>query len=250
MEVVEQTAWKVGELARRTGLTVRTLHHWEERGLIVPSRRTAAGHRLYDDRDVRRVYEVVALRELGLSLEAIAEVLAPDRDRLEGILSAHLTQVEARLVALRDLRTTLAALVAGLRNSTTPGPSDLMGLIDEVSKMTETFNNYFTDEQLAALEARRQELGEDTIRAAEREWPELIAAVQAEIDAGTDPSSPRARALAARWGELLESFHGGDPGLREGLYRMRDENADEVLSRGGPTDEQIDYVRRAGVTGV
>lgn len=128
--------WKVGELARQTGLTVRTLHHWEERGLIVPSRRTAAGHRLYDDRDVRRVYEVVALRELGLSLEAIAEVLAPGRDHLQGILSAHLAQVEARLSALRDLRSTLSALVAGLRGSTTPGSSDLTGLIDEVSKMT------------------------------------------------------------------------------------------------------------------
>lgn len=242
--------WKVGELARQTGLTVRTLHHWEERGLIVPSRRTAAGHRLYDDRDVRRVYEVVALRELGLSLEAIAEVLAPGRDHLEGILSAHLDQVEARLTALRDLRTTLAALVGGLRSSRVPGSSDLMGLIDEVSKMTETFNNYFSESQRAALEARRQELGEDSIRAGEQEWPELIAAVQSEMDAGTDPASPRAQALATRWAELLEMFHGGDPGLREGLYRMRDENAEEVLSRGGPTDEQIDYIRRAGAAGV
>lgn len=241
---------KVGELARATGLTVRTLHHWEERGLVVPSRRTAAGHRLYDERDVRRVYEVVALRELGLSLEAIAEVLAPERDRLEEILSAHLEQVQARLRAMRDLQTTLSALVAGLRGSAPPDSSDLMGLIDEVSKMTETFNNYFTDEQLAALEARRQELGEDTIRAAEREWPELIAAVQAEMDAGTDPAEPKVQALATRWAELLEGFHGGDPGLREGLYRMRDENADEVQSRGGPTDEQIAYIRRAGAAGV
>ncbi|RZT87834.1 DNA-binding transcriptional MerR regulator [Pseudonocardia sediminis] len=247
---MERTEWKVGELARQTGLTVRTLHHWEERGLVVPSRRTAAGHRLYDDRDVRRVYEVVALRELGLSLEAVAEVLAPEGDRLEGILSAHLSQVEARLTALRDLRTTLAALVAGLRSARAPGTSDLMGLIDEVSKMTETFNNYFTDEQLAALEARREELGEDTIRATEQEWPGLIAAVQSEMDAGTDPASPRVRALATRWAELLEAFHGGDPGLREGLYRLRDENAEEVLSRGGPTDEQIDYIRRAGAAGV
>ena len=247
---MDRSEWKVGELARATGLTVRTLHHWEERGLVVPSRRTASGHRLYDDRDVRRVYEVVALRELGLSLEAIAEVLAPDADRLEGILSAHLSRVEAQLSALRDLRSTLSALVVGLRGATVPGSSDLLGLIDEVSKMTETFNNYFTDEQRAALQTRRDELGEDHIRAAEQEWPGLIAAVQGEIDAGADPSSPRAQALAARWAELLEEFHGGDPGLRESLYRMRDENAEEVRRSGGPTDEQIDYIRRAGAAGV
>lgn len=67
---------KVGELARATRLTVRTLHHWEERGLVVPSARTSSGHRVYDDQDVRSVYQVVALRELGLPLDAIGELLS------------------------------------------------------------------------------------------------------------------------------------------------------------------------------
>ena len=57
--------WKVGELAGLAGLTVRTLHHWDEIGLISPSMRTASGHCLYDEADVRRLYEVVALRELS-----------------------------------------------------------------------------------------------------------------------------------------------------------------------------------------
>lgn len=67
---MNETRWKVGELAAETGLTVRTLHHWDELGLLTPSERTGAGYRLYSDADVRRLYRIVALRGLGLSLES------------------------------------------------------------------------------------------------------------------------------------------------------------------------------------
>ncbi|MEU1685299.1 MerR family transcriptional regulator [Micromonospora sp. NPDC005707] len=67
------STWRIGELRRRTGLTVRTLHHWDHVGLLRPSARTSSGHRLYDERDVGRLYRIVALRELGLPLETIGE---------------------------------------------------------------------------------------------------------------------------------------------------------------------------------
>jgi hypothetical protein len=57
---------KVGELAAATGLTVRTLHYYEEVGLLVASGRTEAGHRLYDDAEVERLYRICLLRHLGL----------------------------------------------------------------------------------------------------------------------------------------------------------------------------------------
>ena len=58
-------ALKVGELARRTGLTVRTLHHYDEIGLLRPSLHTESGHRLYTAADVGRLQQVVSLRQLG-----------------------------------------------------------------------------------------------------------------------------------------------------------------------------------------
>lgn len=226
---------KVGELARATGLTVRTLHHWEERGLVVPSARTAAGHRDYDDGDVRRVYQVVALRELGLPLGAIGGLLTSGS--FDAVLAAHLEQVDARLSALQSLRSTLAEVVDRLHAAPDPTPSDVLRMIDEVSRVNDTFAQYFTPEQVAALQARRDE-GEATAA----EWPELIAAVRAEMDAGTDPADPRVRALAARWAELLESFHREDPELREQLYRMRADNTAEVEAAGGPDQAMIDYI--------
>jgi len=64
--------WSIGELAGQTGLTVRTLRHYDELGLARPSRRTAAGHRRYAAEDVRRPHRIVALRGFGFALPEIA----------------------------------------------------------------------------------------------------------------------------------------------------------------------------------
>ena len=88
----------VGALATATGLTVRTLHHWDAIGLLVPSERTGAGHRRYTDDDVRRLYRIVALRSLGLSLDAVAEALDRDAD-LRAAIAGHLAAVEQRIAA-------------------------------------------------------------------------------------------------------------------------------------------------------
>src|SRR5437763_16290948 len=66
---------KVGELARRTGLTVRTLHHYDEIGLLRPSLHTESGHRLYTAADVARLQQVRSLRQLGFSLEEVRACL-------------------------------------------------------------------------------------------------------------------------------------------------------------------------------
>lgn len=60
---------KVGELAARTGLTVRALHHYDEIGLVSPGARTPAGHRLYGRDDVERLQQVQSLRAMGMSLD-------------------------------------------------------------------------------------------------------------------------------------------------------------------------------------
>src|SRR6516165_7425563 len=66
---------KIGELARRTGLTVRTLHHYDAIGLLHPSLHTEAGHRLYTADDIARLQQVLSLRQLGFSLDQVRECL-------------------------------------------------------------------------------------------------------------------------------------------------------------------------------
>ncbi|HZN72263.1 MAG TPA: MerR family transcriptional regulator [Micromonosporaceae bacterium] len=101
---------QVGELATATGLTVRTLHYYEEIGLLVPSGRSHAGHRRYDDGDVARLYRICLLRRLGLSLAEIGRALDDPAWSLHAAMSAHLGELDRRLEAAGRLRTRLAAL--------------------------------------------------------------------------------------------------------------------------------------------
>ncbi len=108
--------WKVGPLASATGLTVRTLHHWDEIGLVCPSGRTTSGHRLYEADDVQRLYQVLALRQLGLSLDSIAAVTDGDTS-LSEILDAHRAYLDEQLTATRTLRAHVEMLSRRVRTS-------------------------------------------------------------------------------------------------------------------------------------
>ena len=83
-------SWKIGELARATGLTVRTLHHYDSLGLLRPSERSPAGYRLYGAEDVVRLQKIVSLRRLGFSLDAIRDCLDTPGLSLGRVLEMHL----------------------------------------------------------------------------------------------------------------------------------------------------------------
>src|SRR3954453_20758137 len=93
---------KVGELARSSGLTVRTLHHYDEIGLLKPSGRSDAGYRTYADAELSRLRQILFSRELEFPLAEIAAMLDGDEDRL-----AHLKRqcelLSARAARLREL---------------------------------------------------------------------------------------------------------------------------------------------------
>jgi len=240
--------WKVGELAARTGLTVRALHHYDRLGLVTPSARTPSGHRLYGEQDVQRLYRVLALRALGLPLGAIAEALA-GAGTLRELLAEHRTRVEAQLRTLRQLAHRLDRLADAVDRAGDPGAAAVLDAIEEMTTMERTFDTYYTAEQLEQLAQRREQIGERAIADVQAEWPRLIAAVQAAVDAGTDPADPAVQKLARRWMELLEMFHGGDPGLRDSLNRLYAENGEELARQGGPSPQLIEYVQRANAAG-
>ncbi|MEU0399285.1 MerR family transcriptional regulator [Streptomyces sp. NPDC006197] len=85
--------WSIQEIARKAGTTSRTLRHYGERGLLEPSRIGANGYRYYDQAALVRLQRILLLRELGLSLPAIAEVLAGQRDA-SAALRTHLALLE------------------------------------------------------------------------------------------------------------------------------------------------------------
>ncbi len=88
--------YKVNDVSRLTGVSIRTLHYYEEIGLLVPSRRTDAGYRLYTDEDLLRLQQILIHRELGLSLEHIRRSLDAPSFKFRDALLAQRKQLEAR----------------------------------------------------------------------------------------------------------------------------------------------------------
>ena len=162
---------RVGDLARRTGLTVRALHHYDELGLVVPSGRTAAGHREYDDGDVRRLYQVVALRRLGFALADVQALLDGAAYDPRDTVRRQLAESDRRLAAERDLRARLAHLLDVLDSGGEPTTDDLLRAV-EATTMTE---QYYTPEQLEALRERAEALGPDGMANAQQDWADVIA---------------------------------------------------------------------------
>src|SRR3712207_3764244 len=106
--------WKVGELARATGLTVRTLHHYDETSLLRPSERTPAGHRLYTEADVHRLYSIAALRGVGFPLAEIGRLLDGGGAGPLDATRRRLEELDRQAAAQQRLRRKLTALLTQL----------------------------------------------------------------------------------------------------------------------------------------
>ncbi len=239
------TAWRVGELARRTGLSVRTLHYYDEIGLLSPSRRTEAGHRLYTAADVVRLQQIKSLRHLGFSLEEIRDCLDRPDFPPRRVIEMHLSRLREQIELQQRVRDLLEAIAARLSPAEEVSAEELVQTITEVIGMSERLERYYTREQLEELEGRRRALGEERIHRAEAEWQELIEQVRAEMEADTDPASERAQLLARRWMELVQEFTGGNSGIERSVSNMWQQEENIHGMDTSRMREMMEYVSRA-----
>ena len=226
--------WKIGELAKRTGLTVRTLHHYDEIGLLSPAERSDGGHRVYDEAAVQRLYRIVSLRSLGFPLDAIAQALDSERFDPRAAVEDHLRRLKAQIAQERKLVRKLEALRDRLE------ADDFLTTIEELTMR----ERYYTPDQLAELEQRREALGEDKIREVEQEWADIFATLKTEMENGTDPADPKLRPIGERSRELLEMFTGGNPGIEKSLKTMYETEGPEKASRGMADPEVFAYLAK------
>lgn len=189
----------MGEVATATGLTVRALHHYDEIGLVTPSVRTGGGHRLYTGPDLVKLYQVTAMRQLGLSLEQIGDLLA-ERVGVREVIDEQLDQVDRQIRTAVRLRKQLVAA----REATL----DVSGFI-EIIRLMQDMQGYLTQEQIEAMHRRMADLGVVAEHAIGVEMPRLYAEAQDEMRGGTPYSDPAIRRIVDRLDELSWILRGG-----------------------------------------
>ncbi|WP_228120240.1 MerR family transcriptional regulator [Streptomyces fagopyri] len=243
--------WKVGRLAEASGLTVRTLHHWDTIGLLSPSQRTAGGHREYTEGDLVRLYQVLALRNLGLALDTVAACLDAGVDPAR-LVRDHLAGVEASIAALGVLRDRLVRLgdeLSAEQTPTAPALLDALRAIGAGDRGLRTLGRHLDDDQIRALRSRAAALGPATHYLIEVEWPELYRRAERLRTAGTPATHQEVRRLVARMDELSAMFSGGDAGVAARVRAAwHDDPAAMSGDPGAPVDdwrELADYLDQA-----
>lgn len=244
--------WTVGELAHTTGMTVRTLHHYDALGLVSPDERSAAGHRRYTAADVRRLYRVRALRQLGLSLPQIAAALdrtGDDSTDLRQLLTAQLRQLRAQAERISQLQAQLGALVARLDAAAMPDPEQFLTTLEMISM----YEQHFTQEQRDRLAERRAALGTQAMDAARAQVAGMIEDAMRHQRAGTPFDDPAVRELASRWSALGAHLGTDGPQEQASARRFWDDNREEISHRvPWPAEDflaAVDYLRQAREAG-
>jgi DNA-binding transcriptional MerR regulator len=234
--------YSIGDLARRTGVAVRTIRFYSDAGIVAPAGRSPAGHRLYDAGAVARLDLVRTLRELDVDLPTIRKVL--DRElSLPAVAAAH---AEALDVQIRILRLRRAVLTAAARHGSTPEELDLMHKLagqsqDERQRLIGDFLDAVFDGQDAepALAGIRRsmtpELPDDPEAEQVRAWAELAELSQ-------DPDFRASMRRMAR-DEEAERGPGSAPVLRRGLVAVvRDQASAALAARIEPDSPQASPV--------
>lgn len=232
-----ETFWKIGEVAERTGLSVRTLHHYDDIGLLRPSHRTPSEHRLYGREELLRLQQIVALRQMGLSLDQIGAALDRGDVDVRELVRSHVARIREQIKIQQELCDRLEMLVEHYHSASAEE------LIRGIEVMT-MFEKYYTKEQLDTLARRREMIGEERMRSVQEEWTTLMRDVRSHMSAGTDPKDPRVQELARKWRSLIEEFTGGDAGIEESLRNMY--RSETRLAEEQQVDAEFgEYMRRA-----
>lgn len=227
---MEPRALKVGELARRTGVTVRTLHYYEQAGLLKPSHRTPAGHRLYTSRDIARLLQIKSLQQLGFSLREVRDCLERRRFSAARVLELHVARLREQVGWQQQLLGHLERIGHRLHAAEEVSVSEFLEAIKEVT-MTE---KYYTPEQRQQLKQRAQTVGAARIEQVQAEWLELFEQFRAAQEKGADPASQPVQVLARKALGLIQEFTGGDPGIEGSLSKMyKQEGGPKVMAQHG-----------------
>ena len=213
---------KIGELAKRAGLTVRALHHYDAIGLLSPSARSDGGSRQYSHDDVIRLHRIQALKHFGCSLSDIKAYLDESGIAPIEIINRQISVLDEQARRAQALRDSLQHLADKISRGGETGVADWLNLLE----MMTMYEKHLTSEDLDHLRAQQQHMGAHL----DARRIELISETRGSIDMGLLPESQEAQALAWRWVRHMKEATGDNAQIASKLKIMqeRETRAQEI----------------------
>ena len=226
---METKYWTVGQVARRMGVTVRTLQHYDREGLLPPSAVSEGGRRLYSDRDLVRLHQILSLRHLGFSLKDIRGRLAA-LDTPEQVAAALAGQAASLRAQAAALERTVAELEALRAEVLQMDAVDFRRYADIVVNLQMGNAHYgllkhFGDRTMEQIRSR---FDQETGRAFLARFQQLQARAARLLAAGADPAGDEGQRFAAEYWAMVSEFTGGDAAVLAELVELGQSGALEA----------------------
>ena len=167
--------WYVKEFSKLTNVTVRTLHHYDQIGLLKPSLRFPNGYRVYSESDLMKLQQVIALRFFGFSLSVIKDIMKKNVNVIEH-LKAQREYMQNQIQHLQEASQTLNSIIDDIVNNK---------------------EQMYSPEHLKHFAQLQQSYVKREIADYKKRWEMLLAEIQSNID--EKPNGPVGRRLARRW---------------------------------------------------
>ncbi len=209
------SSWYVKELANITGISVQTLHHYDHIGLLKPSGHSAKGYRLYNEADLLKLQQIIALKFFGFELKQIKTLLLGNVSINEHFL-AQASFLEAKAQALAKTSAALKKIIQEVGLSSSLPWQSIINLI-EVYRMTENLENSWVKEILSHEELKQYVQFEESLKArfseTEKEmfhcdWSSLVSEIASKLN--DDPATKSSMELARRVMKLINNLYGDE----------------------------------------
>ncbi len=235
--------YKVSEFAEATGVTVRTLHHYDRIGLLKPTGRSGGGYRLYGSSDLARLQQIVALKFLGFPLKHIKELLERRPLAVNVALRMQRWVIGERV---QELQRALMAIEAAERQIESNGGATAESLKAIIEVMEMPNDNSWVEKYYdkAAIEEHKKQWNPAMQAEVTRQWTELIAEVEGSLN--EDPASAKAQELARRWCDLVGQFTQGKPAIEQGLKKLYADEKNWPKDFKKPfSDATLEFIKKA-----
>ena len=232
---------RIGELAKEAEVTVRTLHHYDQIGLLQPTADRETGHRLYTRNDLERLQQIISLKSMGFSLEEIQRILSEETYDLQQILIMQKSEIRSKVDHLLKMQESLELMLAKLSRHQDLSIKELFSFIRETKKM----EKFYTPEQLQKLRERLEKTDPKKIKTVEEAWPKLFQKFEQALQQGVSPSDPSVQKLALEAQNYIDQFTGGDKAIEASMESGYQAHQETALKAWGVSKQVFDYTQQA-----
>lgn len=212
--------YKIGEFAKLAGVSVRTLHFYDEAGLLKPDRAPESQHRFYQQDDLLRLQQILTLKYLGFSLQEIESLLASPAYNVAQSLTIQKEALSQRILQLQDVVYALSRILELLSKDESPDWQHVIHIVQMLSETDKSdwLKRYYPPEYWDWLQARAVQFTPAQAEQAAQQWQAIYDGFRQHQELPAD--HPTLQALAAQMHQLGQAFTQGDPALEQALANL------------------------------